>query len=131
MSKQSKPRTKKPQDRQLSFEENLVRLQQIVHELEQGELGLTESLQRYEDGVQRLKQCYQQLSQAEQRVELLSGRTENGQLSVERFDEAAMSLEEKAEARSARRSRRSSKKSTSDSAPRARKDDVDDLPGLF
>ena len=126
----SKPRNK-PQDRQLSFEENLLGLQKIVHELEQGELGLTESLQRYEDGVQRLKQCYQQLSQAEQRVELLSGRTENGQFSTERFDEASMTLEEKAEARSTRRTRRPSIRPKSDATQKAPKGDVDDPPGLF
>ena len=130
MTKKPKPR-RKSQEEQISFEENLLRLQEIVYELEQGELGLTESLQRYEDGVQRLKQCYQQLSQAEQRVELLSGRAENGQLTVERFDEASMSLEEKAEARSTRRTRRAGKKSTSDSSPKARQGDVDDPPGLF
>ena len=41
------------------FEASLARLEEIVHQLEQGELGLNESLQRYEEGVARLRECQQ------------------------------------------------------------------------
>lgn len=88
-----------------SFEESLAELQRIVNELEQGDLGLTDSLSRYEEGIRRLKVCYQQLESAERRMELLRRMDEDGRLVTEPFDDAQMTLEEKASARGARRSR--------------------------
>ena len=41
-----------------SFEQALASLEQIVHDLEEGRLGLAESLARYEEGVKLLKQCH-------------------------------------------------------------------------
>jgi exodeoxyribonuclease VII small subunit len=55
------------------FEESLLELDRMVHELEDGKLGLEESLARYEQGVRLIKGCYQQLRDAEQRIQLLSG----------------------------------------------------------
>ena len=88
-----------------SFEAALEQLQRIVQELEQGELGLSESLQRYEEGIRCLKFCYGQLESAQQRIELLTGVDAEGQAQTEPFDEASMSLEEKADRRGQRRSR--------------------------
>jgi exodeoxyribonuclease VII small subunit len=62
-----------------SFEESLAQLERIVHDLEDGQLGLDESLGRYERGVSLLKRCYAQLRQAEQRILLLTGSDDNGQ----------------------------------------------------
>ena len=42
-----------------TFEEALEDLRTIVHELETGQLGLSESLDRYESGIKGLKQCHQ------------------------------------------------------------------------
>lgn len=131
MTKTTRPkRNVKPKKSELSFEDCLVNLQQIVQQLEQGELGLTESLQRYEDGVQHLKQCYQQLAKAEQRVELLSAVAEDGTAVTEPFDEQTMTLEEKAAARGSRRTRktRPPKRRTPNSEA---EDSVDGSPGLF
>ncbi|MHC4177542.1 MAG: exodeoxyribonuclease VII small subunit [Planctomycetota bacterium] len=58
---------------QPSFEEALNRLEEIVHLLEEGEIGLDEALQRYEEGVKLLRQAYDLLGRAERRIELLSG----------------------------------------------------------
>lgn len=88
-----------------SFEESLAELQRVVSDLEQGELGLTDSLARYEQGIQHLKYCYLQLEAAESRLELLRSVKENGQADTEPFGEESMTLEEKASSRSARRSR--------------------------
>jgi exodeoxyribonuclease VII small subunit len=63
----------------LSFEESLAQLERIVRDLEDGKLGLDESLGRYERGVNLLKRCYAQLRQAEQRILLLTGSSEDGQ----------------------------------------------------
>ncbi len=56
-----------------TFEEALGTLEQIVRDLEGGNLGLAESLARYEEGVKLLKQCYGLLEQAEHRIEMLAG----------------------------------------------------------
>ena len=131
MTKITKPKRKtKPKQPELSFEDCLVNLQQIVQQLEQGDLGLTESLQSYEDGVQHLKQCYQQLAKAERRVELLSEIAEDGSAVTEPFDEETMTLEEKAAARGSRRTRKSrpAKRRTQDSESN---DNVDGPPELF
>jgi exodeoxyribonuclease VII small subunit len=53
------------------FEEALARLEQIVEELEGGELTLDQSLARYEEGVQLSRRLTQTLDQAEQRIEKL------------------------------------------------------------
>jgi exodeoxyribonuclease VII small subunit len=67
---------KTPEDSQsepISFEQALERLEAIVHLLEDGEIGLSEALARYEEGVKLLRQSYELLERAERRIELLSG----------------------------------------------------------
>ena len=87
-----------------SFEESLARLEQIVRALEDGNLGLAESLAQYEQGVKLLSQCYAFLEQAERKIELLTGVDDQGRPLTQPFaDPGGMTLEEKAEARSRRR----------------------------
>ena len=57
----------------VSFEQALAELERIVHDMEDGQVGLEESLARYEKGIALLKRCYGQLRQAEQRIMLLTG----------------------------------------------------------
>ncbi len=76
-----------------------------MQDLEQGELSLTESLQKYEEGVRCLKFCHQQLESAEQRIEILTGMDAEGNAVTEPLEEHSMTLEEKADARGRRRSR--------------------------
>jgi exodeoxyribonuclease VII small subunit len=68
-----------------SFEVALGELEAIVHQLEEGDLGLAESLARYEQGVKHLKHCYQLLKAAEQKIELLTGVEESGAAITEPF----------------------------------------------
>ncbi len=87
-----------------SFEESLARLEQIVRALEDGNLGLAESLAQYEQGVKLLAQCYAFLEQAERKIELLTGVDDEGRPLTEPFgDPGGTTLEEKAQARSRRR----------------------------
>ena len=72
-----------------SFEQALASLEEIVHDLEAGRLGLAESLARYEEAVKLLKQCYTQLEQAERRVELLTGLDAAGNPITKPFDDTA------------------------------------------
>jgi exodeoxyribonuclease VII small subunit len=48
-----------------SFEESLRRLEEIVNQLEQGDVPLEDSLRLYEEGIGLSKICGQRLSQAE------------------------------------------------------------------
>jgi exodeoxyribonuclease VII small subunit len=54
------------------FETSLVKLEQIVRELESGDVGLTQSLSRFEEGIQLYKKCRQTLEAAEKKVKILS-----------------------------------------------------------
>ncbi len=56
-----------------NFEQSLERLEEIVHQLEDGQLGLSEALGRYEEGVKLLRQAYELLEGAQRKIELLSG----------------------------------------------------------
>jgi exodeoxyribonuclease VII small subunit len=90
---------------QPTFEQSLEKLEQVVRQLEEGQLGLSESLQRYEEGVKHLRQCYGALEAAERRIEVLAGVDADGNPVTEPFDDAELSLDEKAAARTQRRSR--------------------------
>ena len=87
----------------LSFEQALAEIEAIVHQLEEGQLGLEESLGRYERGVRLLNYCQQKLQQAERRIELLAGVDAAGNPLCTAMEEAPVSLEEKARQRSKRR----------------------------
>jgi len=76
------------------FEQALKRLEEIVHLLEEGEIGLNEALARYEEGVKLLRQSYDLLQDAERRIELLSGVDAQGNpITKPLADEATLSAE--------------------------------------
>lgn len=52
----------------LSFEESMQRLDEIVRQLERGDVSLDESLTLFEEGSALLAQCSKLLDQAEQKV---------------------------------------------------------------
>ena len=58
----------------LKFEVALQRLEQIVDQLEAGNLSLEESLQVFEEGVGLARRCGKYLDDAEKRIELLTSR---------------------------------------------------------
>jgi exodeoxyribonuclease VII small subunit len=119
---------KKQTDVELCFEDALKELEAIVGKLEGGKLGLEDSLEQYEHGVQHLKQCYQLLRHAERRIELVSGLDGAGKAQTVSFDEdEAETLSAKGEARGRRRSVSSERASTK----RPASDEVDDESSLF
>jgi exodeoxyribonuclease VII small subunit len=85
----SKNISNNPPSDPLTFEQSLDRLEQIVHALEEGELGLTEALVQYEEGVKLLRQSYELLQRAERRIELLSGVDADGNPITQPFDDTA------------------------------------------
>jgi exodeoxyribonuclease VII small subunit len=54
------------------FEDLLVRLEQIVSDMENAELPLEKLLENYEEGMRLVKTCGSRLADAEQKVEILS-----------------------------------------------------------
>ncbi|MGE8213019.1 MAG: exodeoxyribonuclease VII small subunit [Stenotrophomonas sp.] len=54
------------------FEQSLEELEQLVEEMEAGDLSLEQSLTAYERGVGLYRQCQQALEQAQLRVRLVS-----------------------------------------------------------
>lgn len=71
---------------EIDFEQSLAKLEEIVRQLEMGELGLSESLQRYEEGVACLRACQQALGDAESRIELLFRIDDQGQAHAKPFE---------------------------------------------
>lgn len=55
----------------MSFEKNLIRLEEIVAELESDELELDGALRLFEEGIERLREASADLARAESRVALL------------------------------------------------------------
>lgn len=53
------------------FETALARLEEIVAQLESGELALEQSLKLFEEGVKLARQCNARLEEAERKVEVL------------------------------------------------------------
>ena len=53
------------------FEKSLNELEQLVRDLDQGELSLEQSLAAFERGVKLTRECQSALKSAEQRVEQL------------------------------------------------------------
>jgi exodeoxyribonuclease VII small subunit len=53
------------------FEQALSELEQLVEQLEGGDLSLEESLERFERGVGLARECRESLEAAEQKVQML------------------------------------------------------------
>jgi exodeoxyribonuclease VII small subunit len=56
-----------------SFEDALLRLEEIVQRLEAGEVSLEESLTLFEEGIKLAKLCSGQLDSAEGKLQILLG----------------------------------------------------------
>ena len=70
------------------FEKSLNELENLVRDLEQGELSLEQSLGAFERGVKLTRECQQALKTAEQRVEQLVERSD-GSLETRPFSSDA------------------------------------------
>jgi exodeoxyribonuclease VII small subunit len=95
-----------------NFEQALTALESIVHELEDGQIGLEQSLGRYEEGVKLLRYCHAMLQTAERKIELLTRVDAAGQAVTEPFDDsptAADRPDSEPTTRSRRRSAKSAK----------------------
>ncbi len=62
--------------KKLTFEEALKQLETIAEQIEQGKIGLEESITQYERGMTLVKQCRDILSKAEHKIEQLQQRAD-------------------------------------------------------
>jgi exodeoxyribonuclease VII small subunit len=65
------------------FEDSLAELEQLVTQLEQGEISLEQSLKSFERGVTLTRTCQKALQEAEQKVQILIEK--NGTQTLEPF----------------------------------------------
>jgi exodeoxyribonuclease VII small subunit len=75
------------------FEAALEELEQVVEQLESGDLSLEDSLAAFEKGVGLVKLCNQKLTEVEKKVELLV-KDKEGKLQLKPFESGAEEDEE-------------------------------------
>lgn len=73
--------------KELSFEDELAKLEAIVESLEAGNVPLATLVERYEKGIQHLKNCQQKLAEAELRIEQLKRVDDEGNAVSTPFEE--------------------------------------------
>jgi len=69
---------------EIKFEKAMSRLEEIVEELEKGELDIDKSLQIFEEGIKMSRICSKKLSEAEAKIEKLT-KDKKGELVSELF----------------------------------------------
>jgi exodeoxyribonuclease VII small subunit len=74
-----------PKPKKIDFEASLGQLEELVEQMEEGELSLEDSLKAFEQGVKLTRDCQQALKEAEQKIQLLI--EQNGELVASPFEE--------------------------------------------
>ncbi|MDR0327689.1 MAG: exodeoxyribonuclease VII small subunit [Planctomycetaceae bacterium] len=69
--------------RETTFEESILRLEEILKQLEGDKVDLATALSQYEEGVRLLKNCHGILESARQKIEILRGVEPDGTPIVE------------------------------------------------
>jgi len=73
------------EQREITFEQAISRLEEIVQALDGGELPLNESLRLFEEGVKLARECSKQLAEAQSKLETLVKKPD-GSLDTEPLD---------------------------------------------
>ena len=68
---------KKKQTKDMTIEEQLLKIQKIASELESGTLGLEEALEKYEEGVRLVRRCAGQIDRVQKRIKVIETETED------------------------------------------------------
>jgi len=68
----------------ISFEKSLKQLEQIVQELESGNLPLEKAMKKFEEGVKLSKYCSEKLDETEKKISVLL-HDNNGDITEEPF----------------------------------------------
>ncbi|HEY5621462.1 MAG TPA: exodeoxyribonuclease VII small subunit [Pontiella sp.] len=73
-----------PEKKSVDFEKSLERLEQLVEQMESGELSLEEMIGHFEEGSKLVQTCTRKLDEVEQKIEKLVKK--DGQLQSEPFE---------------------------------------------
>lgn len=68
-------KTTKKNDGTPAFEQSITQLNILIEKMEGGELSLDASLKCFEEGITLIRQCQQTLNEAEQKVQILTGKS--------------------------------------------------------
>ena len=79
---------KKTADEELSFEAAMLELEQLVEQMEVGDLSLDQSLKAFERGVVLTRLCQNELKHAELKVQQLNSDGELEDLDINDADDA-------------------------------------------
>ena len=71
---------------EVSFEENIKKLENIVRTLESGESSLDEMLSLFGEGISITKECTEQLEKAEQKITVMMKKA-NGEMEEQPFEQ--------------------------------------------
>ena len=69
---------------EIKFEKAMTRLENIIEELERGDLDIDKSLEIFEEGIKMSRLCSKKLNEAEARIEKVS-KGKKGDLITELF----------------------------------------------
>lgn len=69
-----------------SFEKSLIEIKKIVEKLEEGNLTLDQSIEKFEQGTNLIKECYSILEEIKKKVEIIVVNSEN-EINFEEFDD--------------------------------------------
>ena len=59
-----------------SYEETYQKLEEIISDMERGELSLDQSIKNYEEGVKLLNKLYKKLNSVEGKIKIVNNGTE-------------------------------------------------------
>ena len=74
---------KKTENKEMSFEDNIKKLEEIVDKLASGEVDLEKSLEYYKQGMELKKICEEKLKKAELQIKKI--KIENNKITKEEF----------------------------------------------
>ena len=75
---------KKNKDKDLTFEDGLKKLENIIEKLESGEVDLEKSVELYEEGVKLKNFCEAKLKKVDQQIKKI--KIENNKITKEDFE---------------------------------------------
>jgi len=70
---------------ELKFEEALKKLENIVEDLEKGDLTLDEALKKYQEGIDLSRSCSARLENAKKKIDILS-KNKKGDMELKPFE---------------------------------------------
>ena len=74
-------------ERNTSFEQSMIRLEQIVRAMERGDVALEESLKLFQEGTELVRSCGKLLDEAEMQVKMILTSQDGSPVEEEFVDE--------------------------------------------